>query len=227
MLSRLRLKSVPAPSFCRAYVVVLHMPFGHKRPAWALASTRSSRLSDGMLSDEAVCKLAKLSDMDINKLRKAYGCKPGKRTTAVTLEDIEHKLEEGGPLLVPGRSSQFPRAASITSPNSKDLLPSKQFKSIQWAVETLESVKKLRCVAQRTSWLCSPRLLCTGISCEKCPRHWAGDNIGPAGFCARAGCLVSSVPVPSRGERTQFLCDLGLMQHNGVRSSASAAGSLK
>ena len=197
-----------------------------------------------MLSDEAVCIMATLREMNINKLRHVAALNGvrqciencdgwrRKRTKAEILEDIEHKLEKCGALFVPGNSSEFTIVSKRKRPNSKLVLvqtdaeentkgqnstalstqhmdhpisglnsknlgPSGQVKSIMWAAETLESVKKLRYAAQRTPWLCSPRLLDIGISCEKCPRHWAGVHVikgssgGPAGFCANAGCLVS------------------------------------
>ena len=56
--------------FCiTAYVVVVHMPLGRERPRSALPSAPASRVSDGMLSDEAVCAVAMLREMNINKLR--------------------------------------------------------------------------------------------------------------------------------------------------------------
>ena len=206
-------------------------------------------MSDGMLNTDPVCTLSKFREMDSNKLRdvaavngfgqglgKSDGCKLRKRTSAESLEDIEHKLEEGGPLLVPSSSSEFSIVSKRKRPNSKaELVPvsCSQFTiaskrtSIRWSVKTWEGVKKLRCVARTTPWLCSPRLLCNGISCEKCSRHWARRGPArPAEFCAHAGCLASSVPVPSKGERIRMLCELGLMRHNSIRSVACAAGSL-
>ena len=100
------------------------MSFVCSRPAPFFASSRDSGMCQRMLNQEAVLTLAKLRDMNCNKLRhvaslngvrqclrRSDGCTKRTRSKAEILQDLEHKLEMAGPLLVEKKR-----------PNSKDLV---------------------------------------------------------------------------------------------------------